>query len=707
MSYRLEKTNGGSAIVIDGWNDGISASPYEGIANVRNLNTNYYPSVAYTNYKRKAATLSGTGFFYAGSHSVDEGDNTNWIFSSAPSNPVMTNPVGKAISPVGRIYILDDSGQVWKQSAVNSSTFTILDGGTGRIGDGHSGIAYWNNYLVVFGGGLIEFCGLGTNDDDIISSNWNKNGINPAQNTGVIVTHFATNNNIYFVSETFSTFPKYAIGDPVQFTTTGVLPTGLSLNTTYYIIAIVSTNQLQISTTVGGSSVTITGDGTGTHTITDYANPAPLGNISSFTVGSITVGSATMTISSYVDPLGVTQNTYWYGASGLYNIVMTDGQVLPANFVNGSTNVTLLSPLVYYKTGAWTIRIIDPSVTDYRPYVSKVDGSLYFCNGQFIGRIATATSPNILFNPSYASTYSVSYGVTSLPEQNIDTVVDMTDLKSQLVVAGQRSIYTWDYISASTSSPSPIGEQIFRIANDLGNIYILAGQKGNIYLTNGYSVQFLYKIPDYISGVIDPVFSWGDMMVHRSKLFFQALIKSTSGTNLLAGVFSLVVSPTVKGFVMEAQNSYGLTPTSGALSSGVLVDNSPSSTGFDSFYSAWSNGAAVGGVDYNDTTPWGSYEPLIETDIIPIGTILEIQSFGNVEFKLDRPMISGDSIRLSWRPSLSDSYTLIGTTTSTQLSDYYLSNIEKSQWAQFKVEMSCASSGSSRVPLREIRLHYN
>lgn len=57
-----------------------------------------------------------------------------------------------------------------------------------------------------------------------------------------------------------------AVGQAVQFTTTGTLPTGLSLNTTYYVIS-TSTNTCQFSTVMSGSAVTFTNSsGSGTHT---------------------------------------------------------------------------------------------------------------------------------------------------------------------------------------------------------------------------------------------------------------------------------------------------------------------------------------------------------------------------------------------------------------------------------------------------------
>lgn len=711
MAYRTEKTTTGNAIVIDGWENGIAPSPYKGIANIRNMGTSYYPGVAYVNYRRQSTNINAVEWF-AGTHSTNVSDNLGWTFT-APTSATMTNPVSKAISPVGLIYILDDSGQIFKQSAVNSAIFNELGNGSGRKGNGSGGLAYFNNYLVVFGAGFIEFCGKGTTDADITSSNWNLNNSGNAANTSAFATNFGSNSHNLILVTSLATLPRFNVNDPIQFTTTGTLPAGLSLNTTYYILTSDGANTITVSTSVGGSAVTLTSDGTGVHTITDYSTPLPLGNCTSFVATGLSVGGTTMTISSYVNPSGVTVNNNWQEATGLYKIIMTDGQALPANFTNGSATINLLSPLIYYAAGSnWQVQLLDTTVTNYNPYVSKVDGSLLYANGQFLGRIAESTSPNISFNPGLAITYNVSYGVTALPEQNQDTIVMMTDLKDNLVVAGQKDVYTWDYLSAATSSPSPVGEKIFKIINLLSNIYILAGQKGNIYTSNGYSAQLFYKVPDFIAGVIDPVWSWGDIMVHRSKLFFQLLAQNTAGTNILSGIFSLIASPSMtgevaSGMVMESQNSYGLTPVSGTPSNGLLIDNSPSANGNDSYYSAWSNGSASGGIDYNDTTLWQNSEPIIETDIIPIGDVLNQQTFGNIEFKLDRPMATGDLISLYWRPSLSDAYALIGTTTTAVLSDYKESKVVESQWAQFKVVSSCASSGSSRVPVREVRLHFN
>ena len=690
MAYRFDKAT--SELVIDGWENGIAASPYKGIANIKNVNTSYYSGVSYVNYRRQACAITGG---------------------------TMTAPVSKAISPAGLIYIQDDTGQIWKQSAVNSSSFALLDGGSGRIDTGASGIAYWNNYLVVFGLGLIEFCGDGTGDAAIISTNWNINNTSTgvASNSAVVSTSYiGSPTQIYLVAYAFLRYPKFKVNDPITFTTTGTLPAGISAGTTYYILSIIDMYTITISTTVGGSAVSFTSNGTGVLTMKDMYNPIPIGTYADFQFtysGAIVGSTRTVTISSYYNTHGTLINSgTWQEPTGTYQIVLPGGGFTFAVFTNGSGTVTFSPPAKYLPPGTYSIRILDPSVVNYRPYVSRVDGNLYFANGRYLGRIL-AQNTDIPFNPAVSQSYVVNYGTSALLKSS-DTITDLTDLSSKLIITGQRDIYTWDYTSASASAPVPVGEPIKRIANVMNNIYILAGEKGSIYVSNGYSAQLLTRLPDFISGVVDPVWSWGDLMFHRSKLFVQAIARNTTGTNLLAGIFSLIISPSIlgeqaSGLTMESQNSYGLIPAVGSTNDGLLIDNEPSSDGRDSYYSAWSNGLTAledvaGGIDYNNTTCWQNYEPSIETDIIPIGTLLDKKTMGAIQFKLDRPMVSGDSIKLYCRPSLSDTYTLIGTTTTAQLSEYFPSNVMEAQWVQFRIDFKCSSSGSSRMPLKEIRV---
>ena len=62
--------------------------------------------------------------------------------------------------------------------------------------------------------------------------------------------------------------------DPVQFTTTGALPTGFVTATQYFVVgASITTNTFQLSATQGGAAITTTGSQSGVHT----AHNAPFG----------------------------------------------------------------------------------------------------------------------------------------------------------------------------------------------------------------------------------------------------------------------------------------------------------------------------------------------------------------------------------------------------------------------------------------------
>jgi len=91
----------------------------------------------------------------------------------------------------------------------------------------------------------------------------------PAGTTG---TFGESDVNVSSDEITVQTYLNLKVGDPVQFrvvnsqtggTGTGTLPAGISLSTTYYVIAYTaSTGVLQVSATSGGSTITITDDGT-------------------------------------------------------------------------------------------------------------------------------------------------------------------------------------------------------------------------------------------------------------------------------------------------------------------------------------------------------------------------------------------------------------------------------------------------------------
>lgn len=608
MAYRIEKNSnsGRPEIVIDGFENGIADSPYTGIANMRNMNTSYYEKVAYVNYIRQASALTGGN---------------------------MKRPQFYCTSPAGLNYVIDSSGQVWKQNGINASGFTLLTGNPSG-GAGGQGIAFWQGYLFVFRQNAIDICGNGFGDGGVTSSNWNNNAQVP---------------NAF-----------WPIAAP--------------------------------------SNVTLT--------------------------GSLSVGDTSATLSSYNDPGGGAQ-TQWLLPTGIYPLVTSHGELVSALFTFGSTAISFSLPLI--DSGSSSVNInpiisstatLDNSTVQHMSIVSGNNGNLFFCNGSFIGSLSVPSG--YVFNLSNPASYRFNY--SALPLSQYESAIWLCELYTDMVIAGINKIYKWNYSTAIVNGFAPIPESVNKIINILNKVYVFAGQKGNIYWLNGYSASPLKKIPDSITSqggptndsvpAIDPIWSWGGIMSHRRKLFFQAQSTSADATtNFVSGIFSLDLDTNAINF--ENQNSFGLTSASTS-PNGILIDgNQLSATpttgiGYNSYYSGWSNGfgSVLGGIDFNNTTLYNTFDPIIETDLVPTGTFAEKKTIQNVEFKLDQPLKSGDSIRVSARQSLSESYILLGTTTSTVLSDFYTPiPIQDGQWVQLKIEISCNTiTTSSFVRLREIRI---
>jgi hypothetical protein len=81
-----------------------------------------------------------------------------------------------------------------------------------------------------------------------------------------------------------------SVNDTIRFTTTGALPTGLAINTTYYVKEVLSANTFTVSTSAGGAAVTTSGTQSGTQTALVWYGVAVVAVANTeVTVASVTV----------------------------------------------------------------------------------------------------------------------------------------------------------------------------------------------------------------------------------------------------------------------------------------------------------------------------------------------------------------------------------------------------------------------------------
>lgn len=659
--YRYEKNqNGEQDLVISGWENGIADSPYNGIANMRNFTTAWYPGVAYSAYRRiRVNAAPATDTFTA---SV----MPSFLMSSA----ALTLNVGDAItfsttdtlpSPLmpSTTYFVSD---VTPDGPDTFNVSTVLGGGDITILDAGAGVQTFSTISM----GAPSFSAQNNSDQSAPYGTvyiLDKNG-RVWQNTGMV-----------------DSLPYFVLLDGN--TVDGSVAQGLAFYANYLFV-------------FRGDSIDVNGDGTGAVNSSLWVNDW------------FTSTGVTFTSPALMGSISATLTSVWNGPSGVYNLTFTNESV-SATFTNDSDQVTWDLPLLVDESDTANVNLGQTGITHMALFVAQSD-ILYFCNGRYIGAISTPPGRKFDIQLTTPGTSSVNYAALTLPQGLWSSWLEF--LQNNLLIAAQDVVLPWDLISLFTGVPMPITENIYRMLNVSNAVIILAGLKGNIYVTNGYSISVLRKIPDYVAeNAIDPMWSWGGLISHRQKFYFTAFAKdSQTGEAILNGIFGLSVNAasssltvdTAGSITMVNQNSNGLT-NAGATGDAVLVD--VNTTDRDSYYSSWYDGTA-GGIDYNSTDLYGSDEPVIETDLIPIGTYAQSKTFQTIEFKLDEPMMPGDSISIYARQSLSDTYELIGTTTTAVLSDFRKVNFQKFQWVQFKITASCNTDAtmSSFVRLREIRI---
>lgn len=137
----------------------------------------------------------------------------------------------------------------------------------------------------------------------------------------------------------------------IRLTTTGTLPTGLAINTTYYIINRTDTT-IKLSATKNGTEITITGSGTGTHTMSRYngyiegdliENPVylieSLHRDEIFTERDLTVTSVTST--TVFTCSGLKNSTNGYYINAIYHNVSSAAKRYVTAYVGSTKTITL------------------------------------------------------------------------------------------------------------------------------------------------------------------------------------------------------------------------------------------------------------------------------------------------------------------------------------------------------------------------------
>lgn len=346
--------------------------------------------------------------------------------------------------------------------------------------------------------------------------------------------------------------------------------------------------------------------------------------------------------------------------------------------------------------------------TIYQHYaIPATDDAIYICNGNTVASLLE--NAGTTFDPTNNTTYTFNPAGLTLPQ--FDEAQSLGQLGTTLLVGGILNyVYPWDRVSTSFNFPLICADSnIVRIVSTNTNAYVFAGSRGRIYITNGSQIQVYKKIPDALSGNPEPYYIWQDALYLRNKIYFTMTATDNSGTtlNTMGGIWSLgidagqtaIALPTAGSLFNTNQLSYG---TYGG-SCPVLFYNQNNTPPGYGVCASWVN-SSVSGIDLSSSVPYTNFQTYIETDIVPVGTFYEVFTGKQLEYKLSRPLVTGESVRVSYRATLADAYTPFLTSVSLAVSDAVQLPFQKIQWVQFKIELSSTDSSPSYVRLTQLRI---
>lgn len=480
----------------------------------------------------------------------------------------------------------------------------------------------------------------------------------------------------------------------------GSLPTGLAASTVYYVISATATT-FTLGNTFSGSAIVMSSAGSGTLATINMGQP----RWDTALYSDSTPAEPTCYIIDFNGRVWASNSFgYWYY---LKNTTLTNANGNGIAIYKGYLFVFRNNRIDYVSASGditgntWTygwqnLLQLAGSSSAHQALVGT-DDVLYWCDGSYVGSVLQK-SAGTPFDPANSATYTFTNTALAIP--STDFALCLEELGTNLLVGGQKNfIYPWDRISPTFSYPILVAEEnIWRMKTVNNNTYIFTGTRGRIYVTNGSQAQLFKKIPDHISGqVVEPTFTWGGVGSQKNQLYFGIYDNSTGN---YTGVWAID---------LDTQAMRRAFVTTGDSNNTCLPQVIRPQKNYNLFV-GWSTLTSETGLDQLVSASGEVYGVCtIETDIIPVGTFTMPENFQQIEYKLSRPLTSGETILIEYRLNFSASWaTALSDSTAGNFSSYAKVPFKNAQWVQFKITLTPANGGtpsnSSGLRLTEMRI---
>lgn len=243
-------------------------------------------------------------------------------------------------------------------------------------------------------------------------------------------------------------------------------------------------------------------------------------------------------------------------------------------------------------------------VNSHETFVAP-DNRFYFCDANYIGRWYQTAVPATGGHPAFDPRDTTSYTYDESPLLPFtDTCNCLAYLGSNLLIGGIKSIvYPWDRSSSNAGQPILIAESVVsKMLTVNTNTFILVGNRGRVYVTNGSNAGLYKKIPDHISGTIEPYFTWGGIGSTKNQLYISALATTNalSQTNNYGGLWAIDMD--TKAIRLTNKLSYASYAGSVTAMIPIIAPPGTANPGGTGIYMGWSTGAVAGSGDRTVST---------------------------------------------------------------------------------------------------------
>lgn len=494
----------------------------------------------------------------------------------------------------------------------------------------------------------------------------------------------------------------------------GSLPTGIVAGTVYWVSALSGGTFTLDTTFATGSVLNITADGTGLFSVVAMGTPKhsayDSGNDTHWLVdddGRVWTNKLTTTSGYWKFTGNATDSTS--NGNGLLYFPATDGTAFVFVWRNSRIDYTAVGTVSWVYgwdpvdgTTGNTDAYLNTAAATNRPHNAVVGqgNTAYYCDNQYLGSWFQA-DPLVAFVPTTLSTYSFSKQAVGI--EITDQANCLAVFGSSVLIGGARNaIYSWNRLSFGYQYRILLAESgvsWIEVVNTTA--YCFAGNRGRIYATNGTQAKLYKKVPDHLSGTVEPYFTWGGVGSTKNQLYFGCYATDNAGTPIeeYGGLWAIDMD--TNAIRVANRLSYGdYSGYASCVIPRLTAAAQPSNPLGAGLFVGW-----VGGLDVTTQYPYDEYVAYADSELIPIATYLQGRTFENVEFKLTTPLVSGEGIKISYRLKFTDSFAQIGETTATgAFSDVYTANFENAQWVQFRVELKSTESSPSYARLKELRI---